>query len=1135
MRILKISLLAFLSALLVLTGAAALYLASLDEEDVKQIVAEQVQKATGRTLTIAGPLTYELSWKPRIRVEDVRFQNPDWAGETDMASIGALEVDLDLNRIFDGIVIVESLFLEHAKLNLQREADGRANWLFDSDEASDDKDDAFGPSRSGIFPIIESVTLIDVNVTYSDKLEGQEHRVVIDSVDLDAPDFENPVAAIVKMSINGKRIDVAGTLPPAVALGDASAPQPFDISGEAMGQPFRVAGKLLFAYEDGVPANIAVQGLEARLFSSDIAGDLKLDTGGRLPSLSGKLKSDLIDLRPLEALAGQGRGSKSSGSGSRQASDDIREILDDRIPTDWLDQAEIDLSINVKALKSNAVEASDIALTVAMKDGKLSISPFWAVYAGSPIKLQAEVERDGRDLKAELDLAITGADFDRLAGTAIDTTGVEAGGDLSVTVKTAGKTVGELMAGATINAKAALPLIRYLDPAGPAAGLDFSVSKFDIQIDASGTNPEAVLKLVENVADIGLDTPLKNIVLKGISGEAHIRAAEVSTAQDKVQNLDISVSLQNEVLALSIPEMMLAKAKLSASARIEPAGLRTKVSSRVLWKGVDVGVAADRLGVDGKASGRADIDIDLTGQGRTIASMLSSIDGTFGIQMTKVRFDATGASPDERVEIDSLSLTAESMSNPIAGKIAGRFGKREIDVSGQFPSIKALVEKEQALPFDFNGTAAGEKVTVKGLLTLVQADDRFTSFKLSDLDAHIGKSDLTGSIKLSMEGDRPKGTVDLASTYLDLEPYLDDGDPAAPRDPAKKVKADTPSDEALDKPFPTDVLDSADGTLKLTAGELRLPGLVVTNLKLNAALQDKVLSVYPSEGIFNEGLVKLEAKIDGSKAPLTDFTLNSTWTGAHFGSLLREYFETDIFRGYGSTSTKLTARGRTPREAMDTVNGHVALYVTEGTITNTYWELIAADLVTSLLPFIGKTAEKEAKLNCMATRFDIADGMAKSTVFLVDSARVTVGGAGTVDLRDEKIDFLLQPKPKDFAFLSLATPIRISGPLADPSVLPDAAGAAKSIVLGAGAVALTAVNPLALVLPLMSSGETDDPCPAALALAEGKSPEEAAAIGAAANKNSSKTGGAVETGKDVLKLPGKAVDGLFGGIKKILE
>ena len=1134
MRILKITLLSLLGLVVVLAGGVTIYLASLDEEDVKQIVAEQVQKATGRSLTIAGPLSYELSWKPKIRVEDVRFQNAPWAGDEDMASVGAMELHLDLDRVFDGVVIVESLFLEHAKLNLQREADGRANWLFAADEADDDKGDESDLSRPGAFPVIESVTLIDVDVVYSDKLLGQEHRVIVDSIDLDAPDFNNPVEAVVKMSVDGKRIDIAGTLPPAVALGDASAPQPFDITGEAMGQPFRVAGKLLFAYEDGVPANIAVQGLEARLFSSDISGDLKLDTGGSVPSLAGTLKSNLIDLRPIEDLAGPAKNTKSAASSSKDK-DGIRDILDDRIPTDWLDEAIVDLTVNVKELKSHAVEASDIALTVTMKDGKLAISPFWAVYAGSPIKLQANVERDGRNLVAEADLSIKGADFDRLAGTAIDTSGLEAGGDLSLVVNTSGKTVGELMAGATINGKAALPLVRYNDPAGPDAGRDVAISKLDIQIDAKGTDPEAVLKLIENVGDIGLDTPLKNIVLKGISGEAHIRAAEVSTAQDKVRDLDISVSLQDEVLSLSIPEMMLAKAKLSASAKVEPSGMRTKISSRVLWKGVDLGVVADRLGIDGKASGRGDIDIDLTGQGRTIASMLSSIDGTFGVEMSKVRYAATGSGPDERVEIDSLSLKTDAMSNPIAGKITGRYGKQEINIAGQFPSIKALVEQEQALPFDFNGTAAGEKVAIKGQLTLVQANDTFTSFKLSNLDARVGKSDLTGSIKLSMEGDRPKGSIDLASTFLDLEPYLDDGDAPVPADPAKKIKADAPSEEALDKPFPTEVLDRVDGTIKLTAGELRLPGLVITNLDLNAALQDRVLSVYPSEGVFNEGLVKLEAKVDGSKAPLTDFTIDSTWTGAHFGNLLREYFETDVFRGYGNTSAKLTAQGRTPREAMDTVNGHVALYLKDGTVSNTYWELIAADLVTSLLPSIGKKAEKESKLNCMATRFDITEGMAKSTVFLVDSARVTVGGAGNVNLRDETVDFLMHPKPKDFAFLSLATPIRVSGPLADPSFRPDAVGAAKSAVLGAGAVALTAVNPLTLVLPLMSSGETEDPCPAALALAEGKSPEEAAAIGKAANKNSSAVGGAVDTGKDVLKLPGKAVDGLFGGIKKILE
>ena len=1133
MRILKISLLSLLGLVVVLAGGTAVYLASLDEEDVKRIVAEQVQKATGRALTIAGPLTYEISWNPRIRVEDVRFQNADWAGEQDMLSVGALELDLDFNRVFDGIVIVERLFLEHATLNLQREADGRANWLFGTDEAGDDKDDESGPSRSSIFPVIESVTLIDVEVVYSDKLEGLEHRVDIDSIDLDAPDLDNPVEAIVKMSIDGKRIDVAGTLPPAVALGDASAPQPFDISGEAMGQPFRVAGKLLFAYENGLPANIAMQGLEARLFSSDISGDLKIDTAGRIPSVSGTLNSKLIDLRPLEALAGSASDVKNSGRSLATGS--IREILDDRIPSDWLDQANVDLSVTVNTLKSDTAEASDIALTLAMKDGRLSISPFWAVYAGSPIRLQAEVERDGRGLAAKADLSINGADFDRLVGAAVDTSGLEAGGDLKVSVSTSGRTVGELMAGATVNAKAALPLVRYFDPAGPDAGRDATISKLDIQLDASGTDPEAVLKLVESVGDIRLDTPLDTSVFKGISGEAHVRAAEVATAQDKVRNLDIAVSLKDRVLSVSIPEMMLAKAKLSASARVEPTGIRTRISSRVLWKGIDLGVATDRLGIDGKASGRADVDIDITGHGRTIAAMLSSVDGTFGIEMDTVRYDSTSSGPDKRVEIDTLSLKAESMSKPFTGKIAGRFGEREIDIAGEFPSIKALVEQAQALPFDFSGRAAGEKVSIKGALTLVQVGDRFTSFNVSELDARIGKSDLTGSIKLSMEGERPKGAIDLASTFLDLEPYLDDGEPAPPRDPAKKVKADAPSDEALDKPFPTEVLDRVDGTLKLTVGDLRLPGLVVTNLDLNAALQDRVLTVYPSEGVFNEGLVKLAAKVDGSKAPMTGFSIDSTWTGAHFGNVLREYFETDVFRGYGNTSAKLTASGRTPREAMDTVNGHLALYLKDGTVSNTYWELIAADLVTSLLPSIGKTAENESRLNCMATRFDIAEGMAKSTVFLVDSARVTVGGAGNMSLRDEKVDFLLHPKPKDFAFVSLATPIRISGPLSDPTFLPDAAGAAKTAVLGAGAVALTAVNPLALVLPLISSGETEDPCPAALALAEGKSPEEAAAIGKAANKDSGKSGGAVETGKDVLKLPGKAVDGLFGGIKKVLE
>jgi uncharacterized protein involved in outer membrane biogenesis len=1131
MRFLKYGLLALLALVFLAVAGTAVYVFTLDTEDVKKLLAEQVEKATGRSLKIAGPLSYELSWTPKIRAEDVSFQNAAWSATPEMVRVGVLEADLDLNRVFDGIVIVESLFVEQASITLERDAGGRANWEFPGMEGSGEEDDPSSGGRGGMFPVIKSVTLINVDVVYDDALEGIRHEVDIASIDLDAPDMENPVDAIVDMSVDGKRIALSGKLPPAVSLGDASAPQPFDITGEAMGEPFKVSGKLLFAYEDGVPVNIALQDLKVAALSSDLAGEFKFDGSGRIPKISATLKSEMLDLRPLEALA------KGSGTDSPRETtpDGIADMLDERVPADWLDAAEVAFSLNVKNLKSTPADVSDIALTAELRDGKLSIAPLWAIYAGSPIRLEADVTRDGRGLAARADLSIKGADFDRLAGTAIDVAGFEAGGDLSLQIETSGSRIGELIAGARIKGEAGMPAVRYQDPAGPAAGRDFVISKLAVTLEVVGTEPKAVLNLIENAGDIGLDTPLRKIVLKGLSGEAHVRAAEVATAQDKVRDLDIAVSLNDEVLSLSIPDMMLARAHLQAALRIEPAGEKTRFSSRVLWKNVDLNSAARRLGIDGRAAGRADVDVDLTGEGRTIGSILSAVDGSFGLDMAGVTYLPAGAAESERVRVEALSLKATSMSEPFVGMIKGSFGAEEVDIGGRFPSLKALAEKGQALPFDIAGSISGEKVAIKGQLTLVQAGDQFTSFTLSGLDARIGRSDLTGSVKLGLEGERPKVDVVLQSNLLDLEPYLDDQVAAGEQHSPPASGPSEKQNDPLDKPLPVEILDLADGSLDLKAGELRMPGLTAKNLDLRASLADRVLTVYPSEGIFNEGLAKFQASIDGSKPPLAAVSVDGTWTGAHFGDVVREYFDSDVISGYGNASLALNARGRTPRETMDTVSGHAAVYMKDGKVSNTYWELIAADLVTSLLPFIGKTADKEGKLNCMVTRFDIKDGNADSAVFLVDSSRVTVGGDGTVNLREETVDFLLQPKPKDFSFVSLATPIRISGPMTDPKIYPDPAGAAKSAVLGAGAVALTAINPLALMLPLVSSGSSENPCPAAIALAEGMSPEEAAKIGAEANGGADKPAGVPKTADEVIKLPGKAVDGIFGGIKKLLE
>lgn len=122
-------------------------------------------------------------------------------------------------------------------------------------------------------------------------------------------------------------------------------------------------------------------------------------------------------------------------------------------------------------------------------------------------------------------------------------------------------------------------------------------------------------------------------------------------------------------------------------------------------------------------------------------------------------------------------------------------------------------------------------------------------------------------------------------------------------------------------------------------------------------------------------------------------------------------------------------------------------------------------------------------MNCLASRFVISKGIADATVLMIDSDRVTVGGEGTVNLARQTLDMRLVPMPKDPSLFSLATPILLKGPISDPRPTPDPVAVAKGLgSLAAGAV----VGPFALLLPFVSAGSTDNPCPDAIAAAEGK-------------------------------------------------
>ncbi|CAN0475253.1 unnamed protein product, partial [Phaeothamnion confervicola] len=72
--------------------------------------------------------------------------------------------------------------------------------------------------------------------------------------------------------------------------------------------------------------------------------------------------------------------------------------------------------------------------------------------------------------------------------------------------------------------------------------------------------------------------------------------------------------------------------------------------------------------------------------------------------------------------------------------------------------------------------------------------------------------------------------------------------------------------------------------------------------------------------------------------------------------------------------------------------------------------------------------DKASKVNCAVGRFDLSDGKLVDRFIVMDTSRMRVTGKGKANFTDEHFDLRMNPQAKSAQFLSLATPIQVSGP-----------------------------------------------------------------------------------------------------------
>ncbi|HER26931.1 MAG TPA: AsmA family protein, partial [Rhodospirillales bacterium] len=473
--------------LVALVVAGIAILKSIDFNQYKDVIAEQAKAATGRELTIAGDLSLSLSLSPRVSVQGVTFANAPWGSDPVMLSVKRFAAEMSLIPLLSGEIEIKQVILEGVNVLAEKDKSGQANWDFGPPAPANQAPAASTSEADVVLPVINNVSLKDVNVTYKDAQAGLEYSLNLGTVDLKSGGLDAPLDLVILGAVNDQAFAIKGQLGSIGAIGGGQVfPVKLNIAALKMdvgldgkigvpnGNPMvdlrlKVDGnslvetlKAVAALEPALtglqlpvkgafslntilkldgPAKIALTDLQAAIGSLNIKGRVSADLGGARPNVDATLQMATLNLDDLLPKNDTGAAS------GRARIDDGRVFPADPLPLEGLKAADANVKLTIDKVIIDGMEIANLKVNLALENGRLNLDLVNAGVADG--KINGSVVLDGSKNIARLKARIEASqiDYGKLLSERGLTDMASGKVDLMVDVSGNGGSVRQLMAG----------------------------------------------------------------------------------------------------------------------------------------------------------------------------------------------------------------------------------------------------------------------------------------------------------------------------------------------------------------------------------------------------------------------------------------------------------------------------------------------------------------------------------------------------------------------------------------------------------------------------------------------------------------------------------------------------------------
>ena len=883
--------------LLVLVVAALFIVPSvLDWERFKPEITERLEAITGLEIAIDGPLAVSILPTPTIKAADLRIANAPGTVAPDMARIVSLDLTLALGPLLGGKIAVTSLEMVEPMIELQRLADGRPNWLFETEPDPTVETSASGEPEAAALGLtrIDSATITNGTIVY--RHADDEPPARIDGIDaaISARSLDGPFRGEGNFAVRGRAIkfqlatgtvgedrtlpvsfeatfggergnalfegilngtdgmpafdgSVRGEAPDFGALLNALAVDLGSLPAEPLGSEFSAKGEFSVRAD-----TIAARELQVRLGESQANGTLSWQ-GGDVPRLAAEIDLNRIDLDRFLPDDGKPKPAGSAGSGSEPqtaaaaGSDGAgqpgsaaalatpQSITDDirrEIPTKI--DAALDLTIGALTWRKGVIRKARARL--ALENGVVTIRQTSALLPGG-----ADVDLAGR-------LTANGNGN----GQWMEGVGEIEAEDMRATLSWLGVDVGAVPADRLRRLSASADLA--------ASGERLSASNLDIRVDTTRIAGNVSIETSERpqiAADLAVDAVNADAYLLD-TGPAPSRESDQAPSQEVGDAADASQGAVQPTPARVGDGAWPVLDEIDADVALEIDAL---TYGGVRLAGLELDAALDHGGLTLRRASVADAagaSILLSGTGRTVGTAPSfdlavegaadSLDGVLALldidpdiraeAFGKVTLNGTLAGDEEALSID-LTLAAGAAQASLAGTVEQPFGTpaAALALTLRAPDAASLARTVGLTPPPI--------VTRLGALAMEGRID-------GDL----------ASVAINMSAETAGATIQVAGNVTDplaSPSYSIDVDLAHPRGEAlvETLAGDAPADVAL-------------GAMRL-AGKVSGDRTVASFADIDAMIGESTLS----GGVF----LRLDQKPPGFNADLHGGVFDLAWLG----------------------------------------------------------------------------------------------------------------------------------------------------------------------------------------------------------------------------------------------------------------